>query len=163
MGLQRQIMEGLSNCARKRTLLATGKVNLALFHCLSEEAVKPNQHYPKVGLNSLKSRRLFPLLLCSLNANAAPAGFISFQVLFWTQYKWHIIGVIALCVVEALLILALLIQRSRQSRTEDSLRLSEEKFYQAFRSSPDALVIVRESDGKILEINDRWQIMLGYD
>ena len=42
------------------------------------------------------------------------------------------------------------------------MRLSEEKFSKAFRSSPDAFVIARSSDGVILEVNERWQDLLGY-
>src|SRR5262249_59531310 len=30
---------------------------------------------------------------------------------FWDVYRWHIIGVVSLCVVEALLIVGLLVQR----------------------------------------------------
>ncbi len=32
---------------------------------------------------------------------------------FWDLYQWHVIGVFSLCVVEALLIFALLLQRAR--------------------------------------------------
>jgi len=56
----------------------------------------------------------------------------------------------------------LLIQRSHRARAEESRRLSEEKFSKAFRSSPDALVITRRGDGVILEVNERWQDLLGH-
>jgi PAS domain S-box-containing protein len=84
------------------------------------------------------------------------------QSSFWELYRWRIIGVLTLCVVEACLILALLLQRSRRARAEESRRLSEEKFSKAFRSSPDAFVITRQSDNTILEVNDRWEELLGY-
>jgi PAS domain S-box-containing protein len=42
------------------------------------------------------------------------------------------------------------------------LRQSEERFATAFRSSPDAIVISRRADGKIIEVNERWQAMFGY-
>ncbi len=81
---------------------------------------------------------------------------------FWELYRWRIIGVLTLCVAEAVLILALLLQRSRRTRAEESLRLSEEKFSKAFRSNPDAFVITRRRDGIILEVNERWQELFGY-
>lgn len=77
-------------------------------------------------------------------------------------YKWQIIGIIGLCLVEAFLIFALLAQRARRGRAEVSLRLSEERFSKAFRASPDAFAIVRRSDGIILEINDHCETLLGY-
>lgn len=92
-----------------------------------------------------------------------PGSVVRFkEYTFWELYKWRIIGVIALCIIEALLILALLLQRVRRARAEESRRLSEEKFVKAFRSSPDAFVILRRSDGKFLEVNDRWEEIFGY-
>ena len=81
---------------------------------------------------------------------------------FWELYRWRIIGVISLFLVEAFLIFALLVQRSRRGRAEEELRLSEERFSKAFRASPDAVAIVRRSDGTLLEVNDSWQAILGY-
>jgi PAS domain S-box-containing protein len=47
-------------------------------------------------------------------------------------------------------------------RTEAALRASEERFGKAFRASLDAVAIVRRSDGRIIELNDRWETMFGY-
>ena len=44
---------------------------------------------------------------------------------------------------------------------ELALRRSEERFAVAFRASPDALAIVRRSDGTIADINERWASMFG--
>jgi signal transduction histidine kinase len=44
---------------------------------------------------------------------------------FWDLYRWHILGVISLCVVEALLIIGLLVQRSSRNRSEMALRQSQ--------------------------------------
>ena len=41
--------------------------------------------------------------------------------------------------------------------TEHALRASEERFAKAFRASPDAMVITRHGDGRIIEVNERWQ------
>jgi PAS domain S-box-containing protein len=74
---------------------------------------------------------------------------------FWDLYKWPIIGVTSVCTFEAFLIFALLAQRTRR-------KLSEERFSKAFRSSPDALVIVRRADGILLDVNNNWPAILGY-
>jgi PAS domain S-box-containing protein len=92
-----------------------------------------------------------------------PGSVVRFKELsFWNQYRWQIIGVISLCLVEAFLIFALLAQRARRRRAEEGLRSSEEKFSKAFRASPDVLTIVRLSDGHILDINDLSETLLGY-
>ncbi len=48
-------------------------------------------------------------------------------------------------------------------RTDEALRSSEERFSKAFRSSPDAIAITRQQDDRILEVNDTWQSLFGYD
>jgi PAS domain S-box-containing protein len=52
---------------------------------------------------------------------------------------------------------------TERKRAEESLRESEERFAKAFRASPDALVISRVSDGLILEANDKFVSLSGYD
>jgi PAS domain S-box-containing protein len=47
-------------------------------------------------------------------------------------------------------------------RTEAALRASEERFAKAFRASLDAIAIVRRLDGRIIELNDRWETMFGH-
>ncbi len=47
-------------------------------------------------------------------------------------------------------------------RAEDALRLSEEKFAAAFRSSPDANLVSRLEDGRIVEVNDGFVTLSGY-
>ncbi len=55
-----------------------------------------------------------------IDENKLPAGsVVRFkEPTFWQQHKWQIIGVISLCIVEALLIAFLLVSRSRQKRAE---------------------------------------------
>jgi PAS domain S-box-containing protein len=78
-------------------------------------------------------------------------------------YEWQILVVLSLCVIEALLILALLFKRSKRARTDHALRLSEQKYARVFRLSPDAILLTRRSDGTILEANDRWELLAGYN
>ena len=60
-----------------------------------------------------------------------------------------------------LLLLAALIEERRHA--ERKLRASEDLFSTAFRSSPDAIAIGRQGDGRIIEANDRWLDLLGYE
>jgi diguanylate cyclase (GGDEF)-like protein/PAS domain S-box-containing protein len=48
-------------------------------------------------------------------------------------------------------------------RAEELLRRSEERFEKIFQSSPDAIVISRLSDGRYLEVNQRWLELFGYE
>jgi PAS domain S-box-containing protein len=49
-----------------------------------------------------------------------------------------------------------------QKRAAEALHTSEERFEKAFHASPDAMVISRVSDGTILEVNDRFVSLSGY-
>jgi diguanylate cyclase (GGDEF)-like protein/PAS domain S-box-containing protein len=48
-------------------------------------------------------------------------------------------------------------------RAEELLRRSEERFEKIFQASPDAIVISRLSDGRYLEVNQRWLELFGYE
>ncbi len=77
-------------------------------------------------------------------------------------YEWHIVAVVGLCVLETSLILVLFLELGRRARADQARRLLGEKYAKAFRSSPDAILLTRRSDGKILEANDRWKSLVGY-
>jgi len=51
---------------------------------------------------------------------------------------------------------------SRQKIAEEALKASELKFSLAFQSAPYAIVITRQADGKILEVNPAFEVMTGY-
>ena len=51
---------------------------------------------------------------------------------------------------------------TQQIRAEEALKASELKFSLAFQSSPYAIVITRQSDGKILEVNPAFEALSGY-
>jgi PAS domain S-box-containing protein len=52
--------------------------------------------------------------------------------------------------------------RDEKRKSEQALRLSEDKFSKAFRISPDAISIVRFSDGKYIEINEGFSRLTGF-
>jgi diguanylate cyclase (GGDEF)-like protein/PAS domain S-box-containing protein len=51
---------------------------------------------------------------------------------------------------------------AQRKRVEEELRLSEEKFFRAFQSSPDAILLTRLSDGKLVEVNEGFSHLAGY-
>jgi PAS domain S-box-containing protein len=53
------------------------------------------------------------------------------------------------------------LQADRQ-RTEAALRLSEEKFAKAFRSSPVSVILSTLEDGRLIEVNERFLQTFGY-
>ncbi|WP_374441805.1 EAL domain-containing protein [Pseudomonas panipatensis] len=52
---------------------------------------------------------------------------------------------------------------SQLKQTQEQLRASEEKFAKAFHASPDGLLITRISDGRLLEVNEGFTRITGYD
>jgi PAS domain S-box-containing protein len=52
--------------------------------------------------------------------------------------------------------------RTELIRTQEALRISEERFARAFHRTTDALSISRESDSRIIEVNEGWVKLFGY-
>jgi PAS domain S-box-containing protein len=50
-----------------------------------------------------------------------------------------------------------------RKKAEEDLRLSEEKFAKAFRSSPDAVAITTFKEGRFLDVNEGFLKITGYD
>jgi chemotaxis protein methyltransferase CheR len=75
--------------------------------------------------------------------------------------QWHIIGLVTFSTMAFLLVVVLLIQRSRHGRAKDSLRSSEERYLLALAGSTDGLW-----DWDILSdtvfYSDRFRQILGY-
>ena len=47
-------------------------------------------------------------------------------------------------------------------QAEEALRLSEEKFAKAFATNPAAICITCIEDGRMIEVNETWEALLGY-
>ncbi|CRM41736.1 Cyclic di-GMP phosphodiesterase Gmr [Pseudomonas sp. 37 R 15] len=56
----------------------------------------------------------------------------------------------------------LMIDISEAKRTEEALLLSEQKFAKAFHASPDALLLSRQSDGLLIDVNEGFSHLTGY-
>jgi PAS domain-containing protein len=75
-------------------------------------------------------------VLVPAGAHAPPGSVVRFRdPSFWDLYRWHVFGVLSLCVVQTVLILALLVQRARwrparkeHKLAEEGLRESEARF-----------------------------------
>ncbi len=76
------------------------------------------------------------------------------ELSFWDLYKWPIVGAISLCVVEALLIVGLLVQRL-------SRRRAERRFRQVVEAAPNGIVMVGQ-DGRIALANAQMEKLFGY-
>lgn len=59
-------------------------------------------------------------------------------------------------------ILALSRDITEQKKTEETLRISEEKFSRLFSSSPDSITLTRFTDATLIEVNDSFCQFLGY-
>ncbi len=51
---------------------------------------------------------------------------------------------------------------TERKQVEEKLRRSEEKFFKAFQSSPDAILLTRLSDGQLVEVNEGFSLLTGY-
>ena len=49
-----------------------------------------------------------------------------------------------------------------RKKAQEALQISEERALKVFRAGPDPMVIVRLSDGEIMDVNDRWESAFGY-
>ena len=73
----------------------------------------------------------------------------------WEQYKWAIIGVVGIALLEGLLIAGLLIEREHRKRTDLALKESE-KMNASVLASLRSHVAVLDRNGKIIAVNDAW-------
>jgi PAS domain S-box-containing protein len=73
---------------------------------------------------------------------------------FWDLYRWHIIGVVSLCLVETLLIIALLVQRANRKRADT-------RFRQVVEGAPNGMLMVAH-DGRIVLANAQMERLSGY-
>ena len=73
----------------------------------------------------------------------------------WDLYGWHIVGVISLCIVEGVLIVALLVQRAHRRQAEKTMKESQ-RLLQSTIDSLDARLALLDEDGTIIAVNQPW-------
>lgn len=81
---------------------------------------------------------------------------------FWEIYKWRISVVVALILVQALLIVYLLVERSRRRSTTDRLLASQDQFAKAFKGNPQPMSLSTLAGGRYIDVNDSFLRMSGY-
>jgi signal transduction histidine kinase len=74
----------------------------------------------------------------------------------WDLYRWHIIGAVSVCLIEGILIVALLVQRASRRRAEKAMRGSR-KLLQSTIDALDAEVALLDETGKIVAVNRSWR------
>jgi PAS domain S-box-containing protein len=74
---------------------------------------------------------------------------------FWALYKWQIISVIAVCVIQFLLLVGLLIQRASRARAKTALRESESRF-RLMADTASVMVWMSGPDKRCTYVNKSW-------
>src|SRR5215468_1141929 len=79
----------------------------------------------------------------------------------WEQYRWYIIGALAVIAVQALLIVGLVLHRARRRRAEAALRESQE-FMELSTSAGELGLWVRDLEHGALQVNPRLRSLFGF-
>jgi PAS domain S-box-containing protein len=98
----------------------------------------------------------------NISEAALPKGsiVINREVTFW-DFKYYIIGSIAILLAQTLLVIGLLVQRRRKKEAEESLQQRTEELNQFFNVTLDLLGIAN-TDGYFLRLNQAAERILGY-
>lgn len=96
--------------------------------------------------------------------SALPPGTVVLNrdLTLWQRYRGYVLAAVLIIVTQALLIIALLWQRTRKRRAEAVLRESEERFRLLANTSP-ALIWMCDTEGKTTFLNDRRLAYTGPD
>jgi PAS domain S-box-containing protein len=85
-----------------------------------------------------------------------PGSVVLFRpVTLWQQYRWLILGGVAVSIGEAVLILGLFVNRAKRRRAEGSLRISEARFRLVANSAP-VMIWLAGCDKLATYVNDSW-------
>ncbi len=87
--------------------------------------------------------------------NLPPGSIVRYRVpTVWELYQWHILGGISLCLIEALLIVVLFVQRSNRRR-------AEKRFQQIVEAAPNGMIMIGQ-EGRIVLANAHTEKLFGY-
>jgi PAS domain S-box-containing protein len=73
----------------------------------------------------------------------------------WHDYRWQVIGAVALVLLQGLLIAAMLVQRARRRRAEAEVRESEARFRTMADSAP-VMIWLSDHQQRFEWVNQRW-------
>jgi PAS domain S-box-containing protein len=79
----------------------------------------------------------------------------------WEAHKTGVLTGSGVLAVQSALILGLLAARARQRSAENERRLSESRFTGVFAASPVSISIIRQSDGRLVDVNPAWERTTG--
>lgn len=79
----------------------------------------------------------------------------------WENHKLGVLGAGGVVLLQSGLIAGLLAARSRQRAAERERSSSESRFSRVFRGSPVPVSIIRQNDGRILDVNPAWEETMG--
>ncbi len=104
------------------------------------------------------------VLNLAISPGIEPANSANYEALIYLVFQMlYIVLTISLfMLVNRRLYIDLEMDIEERKKTERALQESEEKYSRAFRSSPDAVMITRIKDGRIIEVNDAFQKSIGY-
>jgi len=80
----------------------------------------------------------------------------------WEAHRTSVLTAGGFIVLQSILIAGLILAGVRQQRVQNALRQSERRFAGIFRGSPNATSLVRQEDGRILDVNREWEQLTGY-
>ncbi len=85
------------------------------------------------------------------------------QLTFWEQYKRRIIAAIAFFLIQTVLIIILLVQRTMRMRAEGALRESEARYRQMFEQNRAVKLLIDPASGAIMKANSAASEFYGYN
>jgi signal transduction histidine kinase/ABC-type uncharacterized transport system substrate-binding protein len=132
--------------------IEAGRVAVRLLHGedIHNMPVQENRLVPMANWKALKRWGL-------REANLPPGTVVMYkEPSLLDMYRWHIIGVISLCLLEAVLIIALLVHRARRKRAERAMAVSKQQLQSAI-DALSARVALLDQKGTIIAVNRRWK------
>jgi PAS domain S-box-containing protein len=115
---------------------------------LPQEAAHEREFYLEQGMQSV--------ICIPLTVSGKVLGFVGFDYIK-TERNWP-----SELITQLELVGQIFANVLARKRVEESLRLSEEKFAKAFRSSPDSIALTTLEDGRILDINNGHERISGF-
>ncbi len=91
-----------------------------------------------------------------------PASEVRFrEPTLWEAHRTGVLAGVAALLLQSVLIIGLLAARARQRSAENEKQLSESRFSKVFTGSPVSISIIRQNDGRIIDVNPAWERTTG--